>query len=156
MLPADIVTPCSAALPVDSKAPPLAVFNVPPVIVAPLLTVTRLAPPPLRLPVAVMFSPVLVTLVVIARVPPAVASRRSLLVTPPPFSASVLVPPVGVASITPPLISTRLPLPMTPVPWMVLFVLVRVWPLPSRKAEPPLVGLVDSVTVPPPLSVTEV
>ncbi len=41
-----MVTPCSVALPVDPMAPPLTALNVPPVIVALLLTVTTL-----RLPV---------------------------------------------------------------------------------------------------------
>ena len=57
---------------------------------------------------------------------PAAASSVPVLVMPDPFSVSVLVPPSGVASTTPPLVSARLPLPMMPVPWIVLFVLVRV------------------------------
>ena len=146
------MTPCSVALPVDSKTPPLTVFNVPPVIVALLLTATAA-----RLPLAVMFAPVLVTLVWIARVAPADASSRSVLVTPEPFSVSVVVPsvpPSTIASITWLLTSARLPLPMTPVPWIVLVVLVRVLPLPSIYAAPPLFARVSSVRVPLPLSVT--
>ena len=145
---ADIVTPCSVAF-VVPIAPPLAVVNVPPVMTALLLIVTTL-----WLPVAVMFAPVFVTLVWIAKTPPAVASSNLVLVTPPPFSVRPTVPPSGVASITPWLTRTRLPLPMIPVPRIVLLLLVRVPPLPWMYALPPLVAIVSSSTVPPPDSVT--
>src|SRR5215471_15939542 len=59
------------------------------------------------------------------------------------------------ALIVPPLITTRLPLPMIPSPWIVLFTLVRVWLLPCRRAvAPPFAGLELIVSVPPPFSVT--
>ena len=119
--------PSNVALLIVSSVPPPELFRVPPCTVA-LTSSTVLAPE------TVMFAPALSTVMpLMTNTPPAVASSRSVLVTPPePLSVSVLVPPSGVASITCWLISVRLPLPMTPVPTIVSFVLVRVSLLPSR------------------------
>ncbi len=105
-------------------------------------------------PFAVMFAPApLVTVMPdICNVPPPVASRRLLLVTPPePFRVSVW--PDVLALIVELLINVKPPFPMVPAPWIVLLVLVRVrLPVFCWINTPPLLVCVI-VSVPPPDSV---
>src|SRR5271170_6366695 len=81
VLPDEIVTPFKLAVSpgLVSMTPPPDVFNVPPVIVAPLSISTRLP-----LPAAVRLPPVLVMLLTVVSVAPLVASNRLVLVTVPP------------------------------------------------------------------------
>ncbi len=88
----------------------------------------------------------------ICSVPPPVASRRLLLVTPPePFRVSVW--PDVLALIVELLINVKPPFPMVPAPWIVLLVFVRVTPPVFCWINTPPLLVWVSVSVPPPDSV---
>ena len=141
VLPSPTTVPPNVALgPMINRSVPLpnATSVAPPPLIAPKLEIVPVnVSSPSRssaLPAATETRPLAVTGPTFsASVAPPLASNVPVLVKPPElFTFRVEVPPSGVASITPLLISARLPLPMIPVPWIVLFVLVRVSPLPIR------------------------